>query len=662
MREGSAPSFPSRPPKPPRVPVAAATGSFAAELAEWKRRRGLPGEAKVFSMTGAFPGIRKALVARGWVENEDKGSPLWNFKYALWQRDIGELGELDETQVVNYFARNSELTSKVGLCNSLYNCCTLDRVDVDSFYPRCYDLTSGVQVESFIEDFKVTKCLCILRRFVADGGRTAEGQSGQGFPQIVIANALNVCQRRAQDIDDNLDEALTPPVQEKEWQVLTAWSLKTPGKRLKGKAHSGGQPLQAAGLTTPAAVDPKPSEDDAAASDGSEDEEGHHANSCSDGRSAEEQELYARAQDVLETLRHRLPQFYLDGCQNIWVLKPAGKSRGRGIQLSASLEKILEVGVGRGAEARWIAQKYIEHPLIISGKKFDIRQWVVVTRWNPLSVWFYLDCYVRFSFQDYDPQRIKNKYGHLTNFSVSKHADDFDEHRDETMWHSDDLQAHLKGLHPLWEGRALEDPWLEVVQPQMKKVVLRTLESAQDAVLPRASSFELFGYDFMIGEDLSVWLLEINSSPDLSYSTETTKTLVKAMLEDMVQVVVDVEKFGHRLERPKRKWGSCRCASGRFELLEPARRRKEEKFRRLRKDAAQLAVQGRPVKLRKPRKGECPRGPDAEDDPSHSAVALLAAAGEGAERPVGETEEEDDEQDEEEERDEENDPAAPNTF
>merc|ERR1712232_1364857 len=107
----------------------------------------------------------------------------------------------------------------------------------------------------------------------------------------------------------------------------------------------------------------------------------------------------------------------------------------------------------------------------------------------------------------------------------------------------------------------------------MKQVVLWTLESTRDAILPRGSSFELFGYDFMVSEDLDVWLLEVNSSPDLSYSTSTTRGLVKAMLDDMVKVVIDVEKFGSRSTRPKKKWGSCRLASGRYELLEPEKRR-----------------------------------------------------------------------------------------
>jgi tubulin monoglycylase TTLL3/8 len=376
------------------------------------------------------------------------------------------------------------------------------------------------------------------------------------------------------------------------------------------------------------AAAPAESANDGAASDAS-DAEGNDG-VCADGfkttRDKVDEDLFIEAGQVLDKLRSQLPQSNLDGLQNIWVLKPAGKSRGRGIQLSARLENILEIGVGRGAEARWIAQKYMENPLIIQGKKFDIRQWVVVTRWNPLSVWFYKDCYLRFSFADYDPKKLKNKFAHLTNNSISKHADDFDEQRDDTMWHSDDFQEYLASLRFEKDGKVVDDPWIDVVQKQMKQIVMWSLESVADAVMPRNSAYELFGYDFMLCEDLNAWLIEVNSSPDLSYSTATTRGLVKSMLEDMVRVVVDIEKFGLRPDRPKKKWDTCGLNSGRFELLEPGRRRRQEKFSRLRKDAGQLCIHGSALKPRRPRKGECPNGIDAPDDPKFDALALLSTA------------------------------------
>ena len=43
----------------------------------------------------------------------------------------------------------------------------------------------------------------------------------------------------------------------------------------------------------------------------------------------------------------------------------------------------------------------------------------------------------------------------------------------------------------------------------------------------------------MVDSDLNCWLIEVNSSPAMDYSTEVTKRLVKMALEDTVKVVVD---------------------------------------------------------------------------------------------------------------------------
>ena len=236
-----------------------------------------------------------------------------------------------------------------------------------------------------------------------------------------------------------------------------------------------------------------------------------------------------REKQLLQRLKTSLQpdvQTTIDGSGSLWIVKPARKSRGRGISVhktTTSVEEAVQDGHS------YVVQKYVEQPLLFHERKFDLRVWAVVLGFA-LEIWVYDLCYARFSVHTYDPANLHNRYVHLTNNSVSKHAPDFESSLiPGCMWSLEQLRAHFRTHYSpgLWSMRL----W-----PQICAIVERTVKSAPWE--SREAAFVLLGFDFLIAEDFKVWLLEVNASPSLQHSTAVTAALVPAMLEDLLTLVL----------------------------------------------------------------------------------------------------------------------------
>lgn len=70
----------------------------------------------------------------------------------------------------------------------------------------------------------------------------------------------------------------------------------------------------------------------------------------------------------------------------------------------------------------------------------------------------------------------------------------------------------------------------------------------------RENAHEMFGYDFMVDTDFNVWLIEVNSSPCMDYSTKVTETLVKEVIKDLTSLIFDYNNgSGETFDNPDTK-------------------------------------------------------------------------------------------------------------
>lgn len=168
-------------------------------------------------------------------------------------------------------------------------------------------------------------------------------------------------------------------------------------------------------------------------------------------------------------------------------------------------------------------QKYIENPLLIGGRKFDIRQWVVVEDFAPPTIWFYEESYLRFCGDEYSLDNIQNRFIHLTNNSIQKHNKKAV--IEESMWEMRAFANHIG-----------TEKW-KALQEKMKAIVVWSVKSCEGSVTGKKGFFEMVGYDFMVDEHLNPWLIEVNMSPSMDHSTPVTKRLVKMVQRDMATLL-----------------------------------------------------------------------------------------------------------------------------
>ena len=96
-------------------------------------------------------------------------------------------------------------------------------------------------------------------------------------------------------------------------------------------------------------------------------------------------------------------------------------NRGSGIIVSRDLAEIKALVRDKSAkqDKTAILQKYIENPLLINKRTFDIRCYGLLTSVNGHMLgYFYTDGYLRTSSKEFSVQNLSNKYIHLTNDAI----------------------------------------------------------------------------------------------------------------------------------------------------------------------------------------------------------------------------------------------------
>ena len=182
--------------------------------------------------------------------------------------------------------------------------------------------------------------------------------------------------------------------------------------------------------------------------------------------------------------------------------------------------------------------------MLLNGKKFDFRIFMLIASINPLIV-YYHDGILRVSLSEYNPNNSSRisvmpnanendkiiKVASLKGKYLGKTAAQI---KEDYMWSLKRLQDYL-----LKKGKITDKNWLDnYLRPQFKKAMVHLMRMAKNDYLKISSVYELQGLDFVMDENLNLWFIETNSGPAIETVTPFSTELFRTMFLDIYDIVI----------------------------------------------------------------------------------------------------------------------------
>lgn len=205
--------------------------------------------------------------------------------------------------LINRFNK-SPFTSKEGLCSALKDFHWFyEEGKSETYFPRCFNVFNPDELNEFIENFRTTACISLLRytleTFEEKSGFALISEDGR-VPMSCVQFATNRCKEFIDCcLHNDIDVEGDIKIWEHDWDVFLTHHYLLTHENAKFQMQ-----------------------DDAFAS----------------------LEAYVdTARRTLEKMKILWPQYALDGTLNIWIIKPGNKCRGRGIMLMNNIKQIISI-------------------------------------------------------------------------------------------------------------------------------------------------------------------------------------------------------------------------------------------------------------------------------------------------------------------------------
>ncbi|QWU89196.1 hypothetical protein CA3LBN_003519 [Candidozyma haemuli] len=256
-------------------------------------------------------------------------------------------------------------------------------------------------------------------------------------------------------------------------------------------------------------------------------------------------EAYSIEVDYAEFLDDALDEAFelrqeLETSKKTWILKPSMADKGQGIRLFRNTEELQAIfesfeedvhesddegeqeGIMVSQLRHFVVQKYQENPLLLkfyNNRKFHLRVYAVAV--GDISVFVYEEMLTLFAESTYmGVSDLEDLTSHLTNTCLQEGKDPL--------------------VIPFWQLAGLDSSKKNQIFDQVKCITGELFKAATSVdkinFQPLENALEFYGLDFLVDEDHSVKLLEVNAYPDFKQTGYELKGIIEKLMTSMAHL------------------------------------------------------------------------------------------------------------------------------
>lgn len=222
----------------------------------------------------------------------------------------------------------------------------------------------------------------------------------------------------------------------------------------------------------------------------------------------------------------------------LFILKPSLTNKGAEIAVVSGLSAVVAAVREARAIGQWVLQRYVERPLLLDGRKFHLRVYVLLD--GALSAYVWGDALVLSAVSPYRPDDGgADRFAHITNTVVGAGHAAFDESRAvRALSEAGPALVESGCVASLSEAaERIAAVWAHV--HACVAHALCAFEGDFSGLMPLEGAFELYGFDFMLDADWRVYLLEANPTPDIRQTGARLDPMIGALIEGVASIALD---------------------------------------------------------------------------------------------------------------------------